>query len=305
MNIKDIIEYLDELNLPEKIKRNLLASIVSGLGNSLKELASLPADALQNYKRVLSAKTDAKIRIIEAASIASAEIFGENKEIAYRALDNLASNIISDHKNKEMIALKSLQEFQSKQYKYDTSEQIGHDWLNLFWENAKHINNDDLQNILAKLLISEIENPGSVGINTILTLIGIRKCDLEAFQKLCNISCKYEDSIFIYPLDSLAFQNLGPLDKYNVSFDELLDIESLGLIRSVNTIHLSFTESEQLKRIDLAGRQLNMKLNEGRNYLLLTPTGRNIRNNMILKPNDEYLKDLLEKFPEEVSTPAI
>lgn len=296
MDMKELFK-----NIPAVIKKNAITAIAIGLSGSIKEACTLPENLIKNLKKIIDAKTDAKVKIIEAGGFSAANALSSSQELSHRALDNLGSTIIRNQKNREMIALKVFNELKLADNDKDcVKDDIDEDWLFRFWSLVEHVSKDDIQNIVSKLLTDEIVSPGTIGLNTVTTLMDLNKKNLEAFQKLCNISIAFKDTAIVIHPNILALKDTGPLDTYGITYRELLEIESLGLIRSVHTLSLAFSTDNNYKVVDYANKVIKLKLNKGFDSLFLSPTGVELRNNLVLTENIKYTNKLIEICKDEI-----
>lgn len=74
------------------------------------------------------------------------------------------------------------------------SKDFSFDWFMRFFESAKNISEEDLQNYWAKVLANEIHEPGRVSLKALGILINLDMNDAKAFDSLCqSVVVKIED----------------------------------------------------------------------------------------------------------------
>ena len=76
------------------------------------------------------------------------------------------------------------------------------------------------------------------------------------------------------------FQNIGPLDDYHVTYDDLFDLDGAGLIRSAETLQFNYAKDADAdyEVVDFAGRKAKIKLDGHQiNLLQYTKAGRELR----------------------------
>lgn len=112
---------------------------------------------------------------------------------------------------------------------------VDDDWLNFFFDKARIISSEEMQNIWGKILSEEFNKPRSIPKSLLHTISCI---DLELaniFNKLCCFTVKYEESgencIF---LDYNNFTD--QLNAIGITFNALLALERFGLISFNSTI---------------------------------------------------------------------
>nr|WP_298929878.1 DUF2806 domain-containing protein [uncultured Allomuricauda sp.] len=99
-----------------------------------------------------------------------------------------------------------------------------------FWntlEYTKTVSNEDMQELIAKILASEYNEPGTYSVNTLHTLKSLGKGELEIFQACCSLLVQGQlipDLIFSNEhRKNLFFKEL------NISFNIFLNLKSVGL----------------------------------------------------------------------------
>jgi hypothetical protein len=99
-----------------------------------------------------------------------------------------------------------------------------------FWntiEHAKTVSNDDMQELIAKIIAGEYNEPGTYSMSTLQILKMLGKSELELFEKMCSL-CVNENQI---PQDifSLPESILPVLDSLGIDFGSLQTLQNLGL----------------------------------------------------------------------------
>lgn len=297
-----LIESIKALDLPSWLVKNAVTALGKGVYNLTLELTEIPVNYLKNHNEKIKLKGTVKRELIQKASIEYAKIFDNNPEFAERALTNYGIRILEEQQNREIIAIKTLKQLEShKELATETvDKEIDYDWLTAFWKLAETKTDDDIREILAKILSNEIVKPNSLSLHT-LQILSVLSSEIGLiFNKLCNLSIDDgEMAFFIHP-NVFAFQSIGTLDDYGIKFNDLLKLDGAGLIRSTEAIKLNFGENKPDK-IDFAGLSGELNLsNLQLNMIYFTQAGRELRNLMDLKPNIKYLDSLREKLKENL-----
>lgn len=99
-----------------------------------------------------------------------------------------------------------------------------------FWntiEHAKSISNEEMQDLIAKIIAGEYSTPGSYTMHTLQTLKMLGRNELELFEKVCSLLVS-EDQIpqELFSLPDSAKEFMGELQ---VDFGSLQTLQSLGL----------------------------------------------------------------------------
>lgn len=295
----EILEYFKDLNIPDKIKNNVITALATGIGRSLTEIATIPESLIKNWKILKKAENEQKIKVLNQGGDLAKEFMSLNPEIASRSLDNLGYKLIRTQKNKEAIATKMLNEIKLIGKQGYENKNCNQDWFYRYWNLVEEISDEDMQSILAKILADEIVHPETVGLNTITCLLGLSKKDILSFQKMCSLSIHYSSSVFVIA-QKLPFQEYGSLEDYGISFGEILDFESLGLIRSTSLLPLGFESSNELDEVKYANRTIQIDVSIGFNVFYFTPAGVNISKNLSIKENTLYTEKLKEVYKDSI-----
>lgn len=99
-----------------------------------------------------------------------------------------------------------------------------------FWntvEHAKTVSNDDMQELVAKIIAGEYNEPGTYSMSTLQTLKMLGKNELELFEKMCSL-CVNDDQI-LQDVFSLPEKLLPVLNSLGIDFGSLQALQTLGL----------------------------------------------------------------------------
>lgn len=152
-------------------------------------------------------------------------------EVAKRAARRLAVQEVRRQENIETIvdsAAKLLPETVS-------DEPVDPDWMSRFFADAADVSDEHLQKIWAKLLAQEVAAPSACSRRTLSILKEMSRKDAKRFEQLCGFVWYDGKHGFVplgqnYGLSGVIEREGQPLGKYGISFDDLLDLDSLGLI---------------------------------------------------------------------------
>lgn len=218
-----------------------------------------------------------------------------NPDLAERALKSNGIKLIEEQINKDNIAIKTfdiLQDPNSIKRIGTEKQEINPDWLTAFWNLAATKTDKDVQEILSKILADEILKPKSISLHTLQTLSILTSKIGESFSRLSNLSIDDNDSVFVIHPHVFSFQKIGPLDDYNISFNDLLDLDGAGLIRSTETITIQYGESK-IEEVDYAGKSALLDISGKQLKLIFfTNAGKELRRLLTLEPIDNYTQEI-------------
>ena len=139
------------------------------------------------------------------------------------ALISNAKKIIKEYSNQQNIFEKAINLLESTA----TPQGVDDDWLSKFMDRAKNVSSEQFQQIWAKILARECNEPGSIPVVLIYALEKMDKDDAQTFTSLCRISVKLEDlSSPIFIQDKMEIYK----EKLDINFDRLLNLKAAGLI---------------------------------------------------------------------------
>lgn len=99
-----------------------------------------------------------------------------------------------------------------------------------FWntiEHAKTVSNDEMQELVAKIIAGEYNEPGTYSMSTLQTLKMLGKKELELFEKICSLcvnSNQIPQTVFTLPEDLRPVMNFLGID-----FSSLQELQTLGM----------------------------------------------------------------------------
>lgn len=298
-NLKGIGELNGVLN-------NLIKALSRGVGRAYAPLGrylDAKADrAVINEQAQLIidlAKKRAELAEIENKLAAAPKALpGSSEE---RAFETLISETFRKQANRETIADETRLALEHLPPAQDTTKVIDDDWLTQFWNIAENVTHQEVRGFLAKLLAEEIAKPGSISPLTLRVLTTITPHVASRFEHFCRLSIRDDDEAFVIHPNVYAFQNVGPLEMFDISYRDLYELESYGLLRSAETIMLNYAESDQNRSsVDYAGRPATLIYSGLQLHLLkLTRAGVELRDLLVLSELPEYTKVLRERFGDK------
>jgi len=309
---KSWLDVLKGISIPDWVTDNLIAALGKGILNSvtgiLTTASEIPKAALQNRSEKIKLIGEVQRELIRKAAEHSLLQVQEDSELAERALKYHGVKLLEQQVNRESIAQKTLENLRHVEFLEDEPEnKINRDWLTAFWNMAENKSEEDVQNLLARILNNEIVKPGSLSLHTLQVLSILDSEVGKSFAKLCNMSIDDGDLAFFIHPNVFPFQNIGKTKMYGFNFHELLALDGAGLIRSAETIRLQFKEpfspdaEPEYEEVEyLGGKAKLATAGEQLNFIYFTQAGTELRRLMELKEVPNYtlrLKEILkDKF---------
>jgi len=246
-------------------------------------------------KRIGKAEADVEKQKI----IANAEAQEKAIEILGRAEKRFALEQYSKQINLENILVKTRDDIKDRVV---SGEPVEKDWAMKFMDIAQNVSREELQDVLAKILSGEIQNPGSFSYQTLDVVKYLSQKDLEKFLRFVAISS--EDGVI-----KLTERNSKEsLEKYNLVFEDYMGLSSVGLFNPSSTIRydIEILDSKPFP-LSIGRDSFLIEDDNGQNTknfnMGLYPfsnVGKELRSLMIDKAVNEKSKEYKEDFIEKV-----
>jgi hypothetical protein len=207
---------------------------ITGLEKPLEKLVETVSEGvgvLSNHWFEFDAKKIKRIGKVEAESekekiIANAEAQGQAIAILGRAEKRFALEQYYKQVNLENILARSKEYLKGKEVSPDPVEK---DWTMKFFNIAQNVSREELQDILAKILSGEIQEPGKFSYQTLETIKFLSKKDLNKFLPFLASSTALG---VIRVRDEVG----DSMYKYNLDFNDYLNLSSLGLFNQSSSL---------------------------------------------------------------------
>lgn len=304
-----MLEIIKNLVLPEWIKNNIVTALGKGINGIITEAVDIPKTALNNYNERIKLIGEINREFVKKAAQHPLNEIECEPELAKRVLKGYGIKLIEEQLNKDNVAQKTIEHLKTfKNTENLTEKNIDYDWLTSFWNLVGTKSEDEIQEILSKILANEITQPGSISMHTLQTLSILDSKVGNIFAHFCNLSIDDGATAHVIHPNVFAFQNVGPLEEFGISLNDLFYLDGANLIRSAECIRLQFKEAAnpdsngfEFESVDYAGKKAKIDVNGNQLCVLFfTQTGRELRGLINLNPIDSYteaLKNLLkEKF---------
>jgi hypothetical protein len=286
------------------VAKNLIKAISRGLGSLYEPVARVRdakadrAVAIERMQTLIDI-TQKRIELTELRRRLGVDQERLQDSQIDRALSYLAEDLVRTQRNRESTIEAVAIELNSSHPERDTDAEIDDDWLTKFWKLAENISHEAIKSFFARLLVREASKPGTISPLTLNVLSTLMPQIARRFEHFCRLSIRSENDVYVIHPEVFPFQNIGPLEKFGVSLDDLYEFESFGLLRSAETIMLNFGKDEGVAPtpINYAGipGTLNFYGHQLR-LLKFTRAGAELRELLPLLPRPEYTAALKQKL---------
>lgn len=183
----------------------------------------------QQTRRVGSAEIDVetqRIRAVAQAEADAAKIHAENEieitDLHRRAFRRSIEEEAAQQSNMENILGKAIPQLVPG----SAPEEVEDDWYTNFYSKCRITSDDEMQNLWARILAGQANNPGSFSRRTVNLVVDLDKRDAELFTNLCRFVwvISGRTSTLIYDVQSEIY------NRYGINFETVGHLESLGLV---------------------------------------------------------------------------
>ena len=177
----------------------------------------------------------------------------------------------------------------------------------VFWgllEHSKDISNEEMQELIAKILAGEYNNPGTYSMSTLQVIKTLGKSELELFERVCSLLINGDQvpqNLFSLPENAKRF-----MDELRVDFGSLQLLQSVRLFLP-NSMTRSVENPEKKQFIvtyfnkdlpfvpSMPSTESTLKINIP-GFFGLSPVGVQILKHLQPKYNDKYFFWLVENY---------
>lgn len=192
------------------------------------------------------AKAEAKADLIRAES----EI--QITDLHRRAMHRFVEEEAVRQKNMETIAEKAIHHIQDQA---DPSK-MDNDWIANFFDKCRIISDSEMQDLWAKVLAGEANQPGSYSKRTVNFLSDMDKNDAIHFEALCHFGCFTPDEFIpmIFNYHANIYQ------KHGITFNVLTHLDGIGLIHFDHFGKYAITELPDRFTVEYCGKELLLSM---------------------------------------------
>lgn len=238
--------------MTDKISVIDLGALSKPANTLIKKVSDAVGGLFAPVQTVRMAKAEAAARLIGAQS----EI--DVSEIQRRAMHRLVEEESKRQTNMEAIACAAVPLLIDE----SSPERVDDDWLTNFFDKARIVSNEEMQQLWSAVLAGEANAPGAFSRQTVNLLGSMDKGDAQLFSALCG---------FMWGIGQMTPLVIDPQDeiytKQGINFETLLHLQSLGLVE-LNTV-TGFSRTGMITPIAAMhfGRWLNLVPASGDNHL--------------------------------------
>ena len=160
---------------------------------------------------------------------------GKFREVADRLLESGYMTYTEFYKAANFLHVAELADQVFKhdyQNKADENQKYDFDWYMRFYDIVGNISDEEMQAIWARILAGEIHRKGTYSLQLLDILKNFTQKQAELFNRVCSHCFISGDNVYI-PNDNEYLQFA------NITYQDILDLDALGLINSSGTTSLS------------------------------------------------------------------
>ena len=302
--------FIKQFNLPEVIA----GPAGKAIGRLVASVVEIPAAYLDDFAHGIRNRTSAKQVVNNEVAAAAARLASNDHDIVARAAHNLIAKEYRRQKNKEDIAIKTI-DILAEELAHELTPQqpkpgetglppqdVDEDWLNVFEKYAEDASSEKMQMLWARVLAGEIHAPTRYSLKTLRFLAELDAYTAQLFEKYTPMVCNE------------TFMPTAPRSD-GVELNELLHLENAGVVTGAGgLLHWSvkvppsgiflFMNQKRIVMIK-ASPSADLKFS----CILLTTIGKELLT-IIEKPFDiVQLKAVVDRLPKQtfssVELPAV
>ena len=281
----------------------LIASAAAGLTSPATALIERVSDAVGGVVRPwqiqrvaeAEAKGEAKKALILAES--EIEVTDLQRRAAFRWLEEETKN----QENIESITGQALPRLNDDA----EPEKIENDFLRNFFDKCRIVSDEQMQDVWARILAGEANNPGRFSRKTINVLSDMSKSDADLFVTVCSHVWHFPNAVFPIVLISDEFFRERGINLYALVHLESIGLfitDSMGFSNRFEQDTFRATYFERSAEITLAP-SAEGQLSSG--DILLTSAGRELGSICTLEPIEGFFELMCHKWKEDSNVESV
>lgn len=174
-------------------------------------------------------QAEAGVKVSEARAKADVAVLRIENKLAIQDIQERAAERVHILEEKRQKNLEAIASQASHELPADVSDvPVDEDWVAQFFDHCKDVSNEKMQTVWSKLLAGEVTKPGSYSLRTLAAVRVLSKEDADLFTRFCTTVWQTPSGLTpIIP----AFEKLEMFPAVNLSFIDLLKLDTLGVIR--------------------------------------------------------------------------
>jgi hypothetical protein len=177
---------------------------------------------------------------------------------------------------------------------------VSNDWIANFFDRARIVSDVEMQQLWARVLAGEANDPGTFSRKTINLLADLGKVEAEWFTMLCGYIWNIGGlSPLIYDIFHGIYLNNG------INFNVLVELEALGLIKISHPTVFSRAELLKVKEVTYFGRSVTLDLKTSKHnviptgHVILTVPGKELAGYCGSQPVPGFYEYIVEQWRSE------
>ena len=300
--VLDVLGDLDGIPIPRPIMRNFFRAI----GHLIMSAADIPAAKFEAIAQGIRTEADAKSVVALQAARAAGRKFGEDANLAGRALQAYGGRIVGEQANREAVAKAAVEELRELPPPEHEPKEVDNDWLYRFSRYAEGVSNEEMQRVWGRVLAHQAAGPGVYSIRALSTLAVMDHDDAKMLQLVVNHLYDLDDGRCGVIAPYQHGTNLGKkIDEWwrGTGVTEAIEhLETLGLTRVDDWMpHLTFPHGTTEMNISISGTPIKVrkqrdahpdaKTDLGPHYEMAR-LGSELRQLIRLETQPEYIRNL-------------
>ena len=273
------------------------AIAVAGTGSGIA-LINKVSDAIGWYtaprQEIRMAKAKAEAELIRAKSRAESGNV-ELDSLIQRAEFRAAVEQVLEQSNLENTIIKALSYLNE-----DASPQdMDNDWIKNHIDKCKHISDDNMQELWAKILAGEANNPGSYSKKTVNILGDLEQTEAQVFTALCNFvwTIGSEPIPLVYDVNHSIYSNAGLTSQMCTYLKELGLVNYELPIFNFGQVGQGVTANYHHHEVNITGTTNSRGLITG--HVSLTLTGMQLFGLCLVEPVNGFFEYVLEEWRKQ------
>ncbi len=299
-NIKGI-EIHDIIGLSKPLEK-LIDTVSKGLGTFYAPIGvKRMARAKANEMEIISEAFSNNIELPATYKDGKIEInTSDYKEIIERTGKRLLYQELRKQNNIDNVVCFANEEL--KEVTKVSDEPVDKDWVIRFFNSVEDVSSCEMQKIWAKILAGEVKQPDSFSLRTLDIVKNLTQREAQTFQKLSNIILISYDGSYKY-----IYSNTNLLNKYNLSYANILEMQECGLIKAqlltlVNEQELTIYNE---KMIGIIKSKSNKEQKISIKVYVLTEAGKQLYSIIYKDYSEPYFLEVLHEIKSKYHNFAI
>lgn len=245
-------------SLPEPIQRNLITAACT----LITGLVDVPASYLELKAAEFRIKRRGHEQVMLAAARGAAIMANKSPELAGRAIQYFASELINEQANREAVAREAINSISSlPQHKSSVeTPPIDPDWINQFRKLAASKSRPEIQAIWGRILAGEVCQPNSFSPFTLEVVARLDQATAQSFELVANhafiVSGRMDFIVTNIVSDDNKLEDVANLNWH------LINLQTYGLVTGIETSFLDPKMFLNLPESTLGGRSVTARVTE-------------------------------------------